>query len=149
MIHKGYATKYTGGNQPPDCCSFDGVTGEGEPGGACRKCPLNQFGSGENGAKACKNRRRIYVLREGEIFPLLLSLPTGSLQGSRATSSGWLDEKQDLNAMLPYLQAYMGHETLAATAYYIHLLPEKLVKSSGIDWEALHELIPEVSVWQS
>jgi len=51
--------------------------------------------------------------------------------------------------MLPYLQAYMGHETLAATAYYIHLLPEKLVKSSGIDWEALHELIPEVSVWQS
>ena len=79
-LHAYYATKYTGGNQPPDCCSFDGVTGEGEPGGPCRKCPLNQFGSGENGAKACKNRRRIYVLREGEIFPLLLSLPTGSLQ---------------------------------------------------------------------
>jgi len=75
-----YKSKYTGGNQPPDCASFDGVTGEGDPGGPCRKCPLNQFGSGENGAKACKNRRRIYVLREGEIFPLLLSLPTGSLQ---------------------------------------------------------------------
>ena len=75
-----YKAKYTGGNQPPDCASFDGVTGEGDPGGPCRKCPLNQFGSGENGAKACKNRRRIYVLREGEIFPLLLSLPTGSLQ---------------------------------------------------------------------
>jgi len=79
-LHAYYATKYTGGNQPPDCASFDGVTGDGEPGGPCRKCPLNQFGSGENGAKACKNRRRIYVLREGEIFPLLLSLPTGSLQ---------------------------------------------------------------------
>jgi hypothetical protein len=79
-LHAYYSTKYTGGNQPPDCASFDGVTGEGEPGGSCRKCPLNQFGSGENGAKACKNRRRIYVLREGEIFPLLLSLPTGSLQ---------------------------------------------------------------------
>jgi len=75
-----YKAKYTGGNNPPDCGSFDGVTGEGDPGGPCRKCPLNQFGSGENGAKACKNRRRIYVLREGEIFPLLLSLPTGSLQ---------------------------------------------------------------------
>ena len=75
-----YRSKYTGGNNPPDCGSFDGVTGEGDPGGPCRKCPLNQFGSGENGAKACKNRRRIYVLREGEIFPLLLSLPTGSLQ---------------------------------------------------------------------
>ena len=78
LVH--YKNKYTGGNQPPDCASFDGVTGEGDPGGPCRKCPLNQFGSGENGAKACKNRRRIYVLREGEIFPLLLSLPTGSLQ---------------------------------------------------------------------
>jgi hypothetical protein len=75
-----YQNKYTGGNQPPDCGSFDGATGEGDPGGNCAKCPYNQFGSGENGSKACKNRRRIYVLREGEIFPMLLSLPTGSLR---------------------------------------------------------------------
>jgi len=75
-----YKDKYTGGSNPPDCGSFDGVTGEGDPGGSCAKCPYNQFGSGENGSKACKNRRRIYVLREGEIFPLLLSLPTGSLK---------------------------------------------------------------------
>ena len=73
-------TKYTGGNNPPDCGSFDGITGIGDPGGLCKKCPYNEFGSGENGAKACKNRRRIYVLREGELFPLLLSLPTGSLK---------------------------------------------------------------------
>ncbi len=79
-LHAYYKNKYTGGNQPPDCGSFDGITGEGSPGGSCSKCPYNQFGSGENGSKACKNRRRIYVLREGEIFPLLLSLPTGSLK---------------------------------------------------------------------
>ena len=75
-----YKSKYTGGNNPPDCGSFDGINGEGDPGGKCRNCPLNQFGTGENGSKACKNRRRIYVLREGEVFPLLLSLPTGSLK---------------------------------------------------------------------
>jgi len=75
-----YKSKYTGGNNPPDCGSFDGITGEGDPGGKCKICPLNQFGSGENGSKACKNRRRVYVLKEGEIFPLLLSLPTGSLK---------------------------------------------------------------------
>lgn len=75
-----YKEKYTGGNNPPDCGSFDGVIGEGDPGGNCKKCPYNQFGSGENNSKACKNRRRIYLLREGEIFPLLLSLPTGSLK---------------------------------------------------------------------
>ena len=75
-----YKDKYTGGSNPPDCGSFDGVTGEGAPGGDCVKCPYNQFGSGENGAKACKNRRRIYLLREGEVFPMILSLPTGSLR---------------------------------------------------------------------
>lgn len=75
-----YKTKYTGGNNPPDCGSFDGITGIGDPGGDCKRCPLNQFDTGENGSKACKNRRRIFVLREGELFPLLLSLPTGSLK---------------------------------------------------------------------
>lgn len=74
-----YKEKYTGGSNPPDCGSFDGVTGEGDPGGNCETCPYNKFGSGENGAKACKNRRRIYLLREGELLPMVLSLPTGSL----------------------------------------------------------------------
>jgi hypothetical protein len=76
-----YKTAYTGGSNPPDCGSYDGKTGEGEPGGNCKRCPLNEFGTGQNGAKACKNRRRIYILREGEVFPVLLSLPTGSLKG--------------------------------------------------------------------
>lgn len=79
-LYAYYLNKYTGGSNPPDCGSFDGITGDGNPGGSCSKCPYNQFGSAENGSKACKNRRRIYVLREGEIFPLLLSLPTGSLK---------------------------------------------------------------------
>lgn len=79
-LYAYYSSKYTGGSNPPDCGSFDGITGEGNPSGNCASCPHNQFGTGENGSKACKNRRRVYVLREGEIFPLLLSLPTGSLK---------------------------------------------------------------------
>lgn len=75
-----YKDKYTGGSNPPDCGSFDGITGEGNPGGICAKCPLNEFGSGEGNGKACKSRRRLYLLREGELFPLLLSLPTGSMR---------------------------------------------------------------------
>lgn len=75
-----YKEKYTGGSNPPDCGSFDGVTGEGTPGGVCAQCPLNQFGSGENNSKACKTRRRVFLLREGELFPLILSLPTGSMR---------------------------------------------------------------------
>ena len=72
--------RFTGGNSAPDCGSYDGVTGVGEPGGSCAHCPLNQFGSGENGGKACKNKRRIYILREGELIPILLTLPTGSMK---------------------------------------------------------------------
>ena len=72
-----YKEKYTGGNNPPDCGSLDGVTGSGEPGGVCEHCHYDQFGTGENGAKACKERRRLYLLLEGEVFPMVLSLPTG------------------------------------------------------------------------
>ena len=75
-----YQSEYQGGSNPPDCGSFDGHHGEGNPGGSCDSCPLNQYGSGKNGAKACKNRRRLYLLREGDIFPVILSLPTGSLK---------------------------------------------------------------------
>ena len=56
----------------------------------------------------------------------------------------WIDEKRDLYAMLPYLRAYMGHLDLSATEYYIHLLPENLIKSPGINWSGLESLIPEV-----
>ena len=75
-----YEEKYTGGNNPPDCGSFDGVIGIGNPGGNCKECPLNVYGSGEGQGKACRNKRHIYILRQGELFPLVLSLPTGSLQ---------------------------------------------------------------------
>lgn len=77
-----YKEKYTGGNQAPDCGSYDGVNGiERETGivKACKDCPFNQFGSGENGGKACKTKRRIFLLREGEAIPTILTLPTGSI----------------------------------------------------------------------
>ncbi|MEG1639985.1 MAG: hypothetical protein RR284_03565 [Ruthenibacterium sp.] len=75
-----YAEKYTGGKNPPDCGSFDGVFGNGNPGGSCAACPYNQYGSGEGQGKACKNRRMLYILMEGELFPMMLSVPTGSLK---------------------------------------------------------------------
>ena len=75
-----YREGYTGGNNPPDCGSYDGVYGVGDPGGRCDKCPLNQFGSDPSGGKACKNKRRLYILREGELIPILLTLPVGSMR---------------------------------------------------------------------
>lgn len=80
--HALYRDKYTGANTPPDCASIDGHTGiEYESGivKECRDCPNNKFGSGENGGKLCKQKRRLYILRAGEALPIIFSLPTGSL----------------------------------------------------------------------
>ena len=77
-----YKEKYTGGNQAPDCGSYDGINGIDRESGEirqCKDCPLNQFGSGENGGKACKTKRRIFLLRENEAIPTILTLPTGSI----------------------------------------------------------------------
>jgi len=66
---------------PPLCSSSDGVTGSGDPGGACALCPLNQWGSGENGkGKACKNMRQLYLLRSGEFMPIQLTLSPTSIK---------------------------------------------------------------------
>lgn len=97
-----YKEKYTGGNNPPDCGSMDGATGMGEPGGVCEHCVYDQFGTGENGAKACKERRRLYLLLDGEIFPMILSLPTGSLRDFSRYLIRVLPKYQASNAVLTH-----------------------------------------------
>lgn len=79
-IRAYFKDKYTGAANPPDCGSLDAVIGYGTPGGECKNCIYNEYASAENGGKACKARHRLYLLQEGELFPVMLSLPTGSLK---------------------------------------------------------------------
>lgn len=95
-----YLEKYTGGNNPPDCGSFDGVTGIGNPGGSCAACPYNRFGSGDGQSKLCKNKRLLYILREGELFPITLSLPTGSLKSFTNYVKSQLSRGRKLNQVV-------------------------------------------------
>ena len=60
----------------------------------------------------------------------------------------WINEKRDLYNALPYLSTYMGHAHFSSTAYYIHLLPDNLKNSDGINWETMGEIIPEVLPWK-
>ena len=53
----------------------------------------------------------------------------------------WIEEGRNLDAMIPYLSAYMGHESFTATYYYIHLLPERLAL---MDFTRSDGIIPEV-----
>lgn len=81
-INSYYKEKFTGGNNPPDCSSLDGKHGIVSETGECKDCQACQFakfGSGENGGMACKQKRRMYLLREGEMLPIIMTLPTGSL----------------------------------------------------------------------
>lgn len=81
-INSYYRDKFTGSNNPPDCSSLDGKLGVVAETGECRdckSCPYAKFGSGENGGMACKQKRRMYILREGEMLPIIMTLPTGSL----------------------------------------------------------------------
>lgn len=71
-----------GGGQPPDCYSNDGKIGIGNPGGACDKCPLSQWGSDPKGGKgqACKQRRLLFFLRPENLLPDALSVPPTSIK---------------------------------------------------------------------
>jgi integrase len=56
----------------------------------------------------------------------------------------WIDEGKDVMTLLPYLSTYMGHAKFTSTLYYIHLLPERLRKSAGIDWKRFSSIFGEV-----
>ena len=82
-VNAYWADKYAGANNPPDCSSMDGKVGIDADGNRkpCNSCQYNQWGSAEDGrGKACKNMHRVYILREGEMLPLLLTLPPTSLK---------------------------------------------------------------------
>jgi hypothetical protein len=83
-----YKEEFSGGGTPPDCSSPDGITGLGDIGDgsmerACEGCPMNRFGSGKDDAKACSERRMIFVAMPERAFPIVIAAPPGSLSSTR------------------------------------------------------------------
>ena len=56
----------------------------------------------------------------------------------------WIDEGKEIMTLLPYLSTYLGHSDFTSTLYYIHLLPERLRRSAGIDWKQFSHIFGEV-----
>jgi hypothetical protein len=112
-----YKEKYTGGANPPDCSSMDGKVGIGNPGGVCKTCPLNKFGSGGNKKKACQNRRRLFLLREGDVLPMILSLSPGSLAPYTRYIASLLNNKVKTSELITKfsLQKYTGEGGLVSS----------------------------------
>lgn len=57
----------------------------------------------------------------------------------------WVNEGKDATELLPYLSEYLGHISLASTAYYIHLVPERIFANKGIDWQRFKSIYTEVA----
>lgn len=97
--HVYFANDFDGSSAPPDCSSRDGITGmmAGEPDPetgeieyiyrSCENCEFNQFGSGKNGGKACKEKHQLYILLSGEILPMSMLLPVSSCKNLNSYAS--------------------------------------------------------------
>jgi len=87
-----HAAEYGDDDSTPDCISIDGMTGVGDPGGACESCRMNEWGSSRNGSgKACGERRMIYILRENSLVPMVVQVPAASLKAWRYYILAMLD----------------------------------------------------------
>jgi|AGTN01.1.fsa_nt_gi hypothetical protein len=77
-----YSKEYDGSDVIPDCASLDCLTGRTRDGKEliCSKCHYAKFGSGKNNSQACKEKRRLYIFKEGAVLPTILMVPTGSLK---------------------------------------------------------------------
>jgi hypothetical protein len=76
---------------PPVCSSVGSANtavGTGDPGGACKTCPYNQFRSKvrddgrEAGGKACTERENWFLLLDDRPLPIVLSLAPTSLRAA-------------------------------------------------------------------
>lgn len=70
------------GGTPPDCFSDDSKVGTGYPGGDCKTCPLNDWGSDPKGGKgkACGQRKLLFLYLPDDTMPRVLSVPPSSLK---------------------------------------------------------------------
>lgn len=118
------------GNNPPDCSSPDGITSL--DGQTCKNCKLNQWGSGKDGKGiACKNMHRIYLLREGDVFPLLLTLPPTSIKnfgryiGKNIVGKGRYSYEVVTKIGLKKVQSSEGHPYSQATFSVANVLNQE------------------------
>lgn len=56
----------------------------------------------------------------------------------------WVKENLDLNALLPYLSAYMGHSSFTKTDYYLHLVPDFYAELIDKSARVTDVILPEV-----
>lgn len=109
----------------PVCSSMDGKSGLNIQTGCvdeCERCPYNQYGSDSKGGKgkACKNMRRIYLMRSGDPNFYLLTVPPTSIK--------------EVNKSLTRIMASKG---IPYTNLIVSLKLAKATNVNGIDYSTV------------
>ncbi len=56
----------------------------------------------------------------------------------------WFAHERDVGALLPVLQAYLGHSSIADTAYYLHLTAESYPDITARLQQSIGDVVPPV-----
>ncbi|MGH3898396.1 MAG: hypothetical protein ACRDTA_09095 [Pseudonocardiaceae bacterium] len=56
----------------------------------------------------------------------------------------WFAQGHDIGALLPVLQTYLGHSSLADTAYYLHLTAESYPDITTRAQQVIGDVVPPV-----
>jgi integrase len=62
--------------------------------------------------------------------------------------SKWMQDGKDISTLLPSLSEYMGHSSLEHTAYYVHVLPERIDTAAFTGWDDNADIIPRVPYYE-
>lgn len=78
-LHEFHANPGSDFKKAPECFSYDGISGCGNPGGLCSTCPRRLYKK-DFSKPVCKDKRRLYIIRPGELLPYELTIPNVSMQ---------------------------------------------------------------------
>jgi site-specific recombinase XerD len=57
----------------------------------------------------------------------------------------WFAHERDVGALLPVLQAYLGHSSIADTGYYLHLTAESYPDITARVQQTIGDVVPPMT----
>ena len=119
-----FAQNENGGisNDPPLCTSDDAKVGRGVPGGDCSRCVNAMYGSAGAGKKgqACKSMHRIYLLAQGSVLPLVLTLSPSSLAAWRKYMIALVNDRHVVSSVVTRIGL---EKVMGGVAPYARIVP--------------------------
>ena len=93
----------TGGGEPPNCYSPDGVLGIGEIADTvkdhmCGNCHMSEFAKDGSGCP-CKENRQLFMVMQDEILPIVIKTPVMSLKNAKKYLTALTSRRQKIHSV--------------------------------------------------